>query len=255
MGDFHSGHKTGLTSPSFHWHSDPDSDSGIRKAADIQRALWNPFAKAVKKYNFDVCIFNGDLIDGRGEGSGGTELITSDRLEQCDIAIDIINRVKAKRNLITYGTGYHSGKYEDFENIIARDTNADIDDQIFPKINGVVLDVKHHSGSTGVPHGVPTSIKRGQIWNMLYSQMELQPKSDIIIRSHIHRHYHVETGDGWVGMSLPALQGMGSKYGARRCEGTVDFGFVVLEIKPSGSLLWHKEISVVKAQAKKVIEV
>ena len=46
----------------------------------------------------------------------------------------------------------------------------------------------------------------------------------------------------------PALQGMGSKYGARQCETVVDWGLIVIEITPAGSISWKKDIATLEGQ-------
>jgi hypothetical protein len=55
------------------------------------------------------------------------------------------------------------------------------------------------------------------------------PKVNVFIRSHVH--YFAYCGDeGFHAFITPALQGWGSKYGERQCEGTVGFGFMVFDI-------------------------
>ena len=49
-------------------------------------------------------------------------------------------------------------------------------------------------------------------------------------------------------MSLPALQGMGSKYGSRRCQKHVDFGLVTITVNENGSFSWKPYLGVLKTQ-------
>jgi hypothetical protein len=82
MSDLHCGHRVGLTPPD--WQYRPGVRSKWRK---IQQACWNWYANEIEEAGpFDVVIVNGDAIDGRGERSGGTELLTTDRHEQVEIA-------------------------------------------------------------------------------------------------------------------------------------------------------------------------
>jgi hypothetical protein len=226
----------------------------VRKIAEIQRALWDCFSRELStiSYRFDAAIWNGDLIDGRGEKSGGTELISTDRQNQCDMAIEIIQHVNAKRNLITRGTPYHVGQLESFEDSIADSVGAEIGDQIFPAINGYVLDVKHKSGTSSVPHAVNNGLRRQAIWNMLWDERGIQPKAQATVRAHAHRFCLIDNGD-WQGVALPALQGLGTRYGSRECEGVVDFGFMILHVSPGGNPTWEKCIRPVVTQAKKTI--
>jgi hypothetical protein len=233
MGDLHSGHKVGLTPPKFWGGSDPQSS--------LRATLWKEFAAKIQEIQpIDTVIVNGDCIDGRGERSGSTELITVSQIEQTRIAAEAINFVGAKNVLITRGTPYHTGKDEDYEDLVGDLTNAvTVSDQVWPSINGVVLDCKHHISGSGIPHGRATAIGKARLWNIVHNAFaESQPKADVIVRSHVHYYQHIDGGD-WMGFVLPALQGLGSKYGSKICEGLVHFGFVWLDIEDRES--WIRE--------------
>ena len=244
ISDFHSGHHVGLTPPS--WHDTPSStaDPARIKLAEFRQRTYSIFHKQVKGLKpIDVLIVNADCIDGRGEKSGQTELLTSDRDKQCDMASEIIKYVGAKKILMTYGTGYHTGSLEDFENKIAREVKADkIGGHEWVDVNGLVFDVKHKVGASSIPHGRMTPIARERLWNLLWVEREESPKSNIIIRSHVHYH-NFAGGKNWLALTTPALQGPGSKYGTRQCSGTVDFGFVHFDVNPSGSYEWQAHIT------------
>jgi hypothetical protein len=81
----------------------------------------------------------------------------------------------------------------------------------------------------------------------------MRPQATIILRGHVH--YTIDCGDPtWRAIILPALQGMGSKYGARQCSGTVDFGITVFDVEDDGSFVWKVETVRVEEQAVKVLE-
>ena len=71
LGDFHCGHRVGLTPPDFQWHA-PDSAAHIwKKYTDIQDEAWGWYIGKVKALRpVDVLLVSGDCIDGRGERSG-----------------------------------------------------------------------------------------------------------------------------------------------------------------------------------------
>ena len=110
--DFHSGHLAGLTPPN--WRSlQPKWDR-------LESELWDNYISMIHKHGpYDFGFFLGDLIDGTGARSGGTELITTDRNKQVEIAVmdngmgipeSIRHRIfdrfyTTKRNLPTQGTG------------------------------------------------------------------------------------------------------------------------------------------------------
>jgi hypothetical protein len=255
MGDTHCGHEAGLTPAAFQvrWREaekdEDNEDNAARlirerenKAAALEHECWAWYVAACRRVQpVDLVIFNADAIDGRGERSGGTELLTADRGKQCDMAVTAIRKMGARRTMMTYGTPYHTGQIEDWEDNIADRLDAEcIKSHLWVDVNGLIFDVKHHIGSSSVPYGRSTPITKDRVWNLIWAEHEQQPKANVIIRSHVH-YFHGAFGTGWLGMTLPALQAAGTKYGARKCSGTVDFGFVVFDVKPSGNFSWYPE--------------
>jgi hypothetical protein len=245
--DGHSGHERGLTHPDWHW---PDSEQKHRSSvARFQRWSWAFFKEIIERHGkFDILLFNGDAIDGKGERSGGTELITADRNEQCNIAIECLKEVGAEQNLLTYGTPYHTGKDEDFEKIVADGLNGTIHPHAYIDINGVVISMKHKVGNTSIPHGKGTAILKQQMWNDAWCrEYESHPRANVFIRSHVHWYMAIDQGNT-LSFVTPALQGMGSKFGSRQCDSVVDFGALVLRITPAGSITWTKELATLEGQ-------
>ena len=102
ISDLHCGHEFGLTPPA--WQYKNDGHPRIAKAAKFQRALWSFATEALDDLKpIDVLICNGDAIDGKGDKSGGIEQITTDRLEQCEMAAEFINYAEAKQVRLLYG--------------------------------------------------------------------------------------------------------------------------------------------------------
>jgi len=217
IGDIHAGHRAGLTPPE--WQNSPK-----------QAEQWNAYKTIIESVGpVDILVVNGDSIDGKGERSGGTEIIVPDRHEQGEVAEHCIRQIKTKDILMTYGTPYHAGTEEDFEGPIANRLGAEIRDMLEFTVEGVNFNVKHKIGGSSIPHGRATPIAREKLWNMLWEEMEVQQKAHILIRSHVH--YYTFTGAvNWLGFTTPALQGFGSKFGARQCSGIVDFGMVLVKV-------------------------
>ena len=239
IGDLHSGHKVGLTPPVYQLKERPEKtirDHFHNKFAKIHSECWQYYARLMDSLQpIDILVVNGDCIDGRGERSGGTELLTTDRQEQCDMAIEAIRYAKANNIVISYGTGYHSGQLEDFENSIAEGVNArKIGSHEWIDVNGVIFDIKHKVGSSSIPHGRATSGLREAMWSTIWKDNDLTPGADIIIRSHVH----FDLDDKSAGLPrltiLPALQAMGTKYGSRQCTGIVSFGLAYFDVYDNG---------------------
>ena len=246
MGDLHAGHLTGLTAAPWQQNlKDGISDETKRnKYSRIASALWTHYDQYLKALApIHVLVVNGDMIDGRGSRSGGTELITTDRNEQVEMAVQAINQVRlyAARGfkvIGTYGTAYHaSGDGEDWENSVAKEAGFHkLGAHEWPEINGCIFDIKHHIGNTSIPHGKGTALLKTMLWNDIWAMNEMQPKARVVVRSHVHRFFECRDLEK-MGLTLPALCGMGSKFGARICEGVVHFGLVHFDIDHHGNVV------------------
>jgi hypothetical protein len=259
MGDGHAGHIAGLTPPAWQWKPADDDDYGedyspharLRaKFGALQREAWQWYYSLMQSLKpIDRVIYLGDAIDGDGGRSGGTELITTDRQEQCNMAVKAIRVAGASKYCLVRGTPYHTGMVEDWENDVAVALShiqgvesVKIGNHEFPEVNGVVFDVKHHIGNTSVPTGKITAIAKDDLWNLIWAEHQEQPRAQIVLRGHVHEYRH---SDYFVGgkqhhiATLSALQGMGSKFGAKRCSGHVTFGILCIDISPTGEIRWQ----------------
>jgi hypothetical protein len=260
ISDKHCGHRAGLTPPSFWSKVSGGSHQMIsEKFYKVQVALWNAFKGMIKRRGkIDILIVNGDSIDGRGEKSGSTELLYVDRNIQTQMAVDCIKEVNADTILMTRGTGYHTGNREEYEDNIADKVGAKkIEDHAWYDINGVIFDVRHFVGSSGIPHGRSTAIKKSVLWNTIWSERNEQPRGEpgkiVVIRSHVH-YFDYNGNADYLAIITPALQGMGSKFGAKICEGTVDFGLIYFDIEDDGSYSWGWDTVRVKEQQAKALK-
>lgn len=254
ISDLHCGHHAGLTPPDWNPSYSPQAPGyGLY----WQRRLnWKFYAEAMAELQpIDVLIVNGDATEGKGEKSGSTEILTADRIEQADMAVAVIEEAKAKMVVMSYGTPYHTGNSEDFENLVANGVNArKIGSHDFLDVNGVILGYRHHVGRSSIPHGRYTAIAREKLWNVLWAEHGEYPKANIIIRSHVH-YFAYCGGFGWLGVVTPGLQGYGSKYGTRRVSGTIDFGIVWFDITEKGEISWAWKIQKFRRARRQVIKV
>lgn len=246
--DKHCGHRAGLTPPDW-WQP---TRGRFAKWGKIQRELWHEYERLIEEVGpVDLVVDVGDLIDGRGEKSGSTELITADRMSQCEMAIATLEAWKSPMYIIVRGTPYHTGELEDFEDEIAKAVNGQIADHAFLDVEGVIIDVKHSVGRSSVPHGRGTALAREWLWNVLAAEREEQPRADVIVRAHVHYHIAIAGAD-WMAMILPGLQAAATKLG-RRMSGTVDWGIVTLDAK-EGKYTWESHIVKLKANQHRTIK-
>jgi len=233
--DPHGGHQAGLTPPDY-WYpiiSKPRNSLQRRrnKFAELQRQVWKWYIKTIEELQPIYALFDlGDNVDGRGEKSGCTELITTDQHLQCDIAVRAIEKIKAKRKYFVYGTPYHvSEGYQDWEDLVADGVNADkIGSREFIEVNGTIFDLKHHIGRSSSPYGQGTLNAKEKMWNYIWNHLDLQPFAHVTLRGHIHS-YWVDGPHEWKVMTLNALE-WSSKFGTRIAQGRVSVGLTHFDV-------------------------
>ena len=238
IGDLHCGSLVGITPPS--WFINPKRNKSI---ASLQREMWDNYLEMLKEVgHVDILIVNGDVIDGKGHKSGGSELLTSDLIEQCEIACEVIKEIDFEKVYFTYGTPYHvSSSGEDFEKLVSDKVGGTIYDQLLLDVEGVQIDVKHKVGSSSVPNGRFSPVARQRLWDVLSSARDERASSTVFLRSHVHYFTHCGESD-WIGFTLPALQAPGTKFGARQCTGTVDWGMVSFTVDNGRVTSWESKI-------------
>jgi hypothetical protein len=251
----HCGSQVGLTPPPYQYKLLNKDVSKRNKYAILQRDCWSFYKQTITNLQpIDILVINGDCIDGKGLKSGGTELITSDRHQQCAMAEYCINYTRASKKIISYGTSYHVGTEEDWESDIVKSVHADkIGSHEWLDINGLVFDIKHHISSSSVPYSRHTALAKEKVWNALWAEQKDQPNADIIIRS--HTHYFDYCGNAqYLAIITPALQAMGSKYGSRICSGIVDFGLIHFDVDSKGGYEWDYHIAHLVSQKAKTLK-
>lgn len=241
ISDTHCGHQLGLTHPNY--DVEPSKNSTEYELFKLRRKYYSLYKATIESLKpIDILLVNGDTIDGRGEKSGGTELLRSDRNVQVAMAAAIINDCQADKIVMSYGTPYHTGDAEDYEDQLADKVKAlEINGHGFLDIDGLIIDYKHKVGSSSVPYGRYTQIAKEKVWNSLWAEFDEVPNSDVTIRSHVH-YFGYAGRYGWLGVTTPALQGHGTKYGERQMSGTTDWGLIHFDIEAKGEYTWTHHI-------------
>lgn len=238
--DSHCGSNVGLTPPAYQYSiiENPTSQEHHRrnKWAKLQRECWNWYSAKINELNpVDKVFAVGDMIDGDGKRSGGTELITTDRKVQIAMAIESLELIDTSGYIFTYGTAYHTGNKEDFETDIAEHFHSKIGSHEWEEINGCTFDLKHSQSGTKNPF---TSLYNEITANREWATVNEQPKADVLVRAHTHRFCLARMED-CVALALPALQGYGTKFGQRKCIRKVNFGLVLFDVWPDGECVEH----------------
>ena len=246
ISDIHCGNIYGLTPEEWMW-SVSSGNKKVAHAARVQKGIWEWYCREVDRLApIEILVVNGDAIDGKGKQSGGTEQLTSDRKVQTDMAVRCIERANAKRVVIIKGTPYHTGKEEDWEEIIADRVNAEACSlHEYVKVNEkFIFSCRHYIGGSSVSHGQATPLLKSADWNKLWAaEYKEFPTANIFIRSHVHYYMGVDRAT-YSAFILPALQGFGSKFGVGKCENVVHVGLMYFDINADGRCVkWDKRLA------------
>jgi hypothetical protein len=242
--DGHCGSNVGLTPPYKQLKILPNpettEDKISNKWAIAQKECWEWYINTLELLKpIDKCFILGDAIDGDGSRSGATELITADRKVQAVMATKCIREVDADYYSMVFGTPYHCGTDEDFEIDIAKNLGCKIGGHEWENVNGCTFDLKHKQSNCINP---ATSLFNDIRDNREWAGVKEQPKADVLVRAHTHR-FCITKLEGVIGISLPALQAYGTKFGARQCSRKVQFGLVAVDVWPDGEIVEHIHIA------------
>lgn len=267
-GDLHCGSVVGLTPPAYrHIATEADKKAAAKsrysKFSVLQNALWLKADAILRAFApYDIIMWTGDMIDGDGPRSGGTELIVVDRLEQSKMAVSVCQHFvkRAGRTKVrqygVYGTPYHVGAQEEFELTVSENAGWEqIGNHTWVDLNGCVFDLKHNISSSSTPQGRATGLLSQILWNELWAARALQPKAKVVLRGHTHYYMGVDT-DTCAAFTCPALQGFGSRYGARLCSGLIHYGMMYFDVDQKGNVVdWGKSIDCIDLQVAKAVKV
>jgi hypothetical protein len=157
ISDMHCGHRNGITSTRYQKAVASDASRVEKKSLTFQQESFNWLMEAFRLEGpADYLLVNGDCIEGKGVRSGGTELLTTDRKIQSEMAVDVIKKLQAlakiKETYMTYGTPSHCGTEEDWEDWIADKVGAaKIEAEGHYCFNGVQIAMKHKIGNSASP--------------------------------------------------------------------------------------------------------
>lgn len=231
--DAHCGSEGGLTPPSY-FDRHPNKES-----REMAKERWTTFQSLLQPHRpFCGALIGGDMIDGDGRLSGYLGPIVPDRLEQVDMAEEVVNSLGATRHRFAAGTPSHVGKRENFEQVLAVRFGRECEDTVSLVMRGDLIDLRHkpERSSTLLRHRAAAA---GRIADDLAQQVATGNRSrlpNIVLRG--HAHYHAEAirpamhGDSRQPecrvVQLPCLQAF-SSYGAKACGGAgIAWGVAIL---------------------------
>lgn len=251
--DWHCGHRAALCTPT--WFQRIENER-LGKFGRIQSDLWSLFSRMVTQikaqHPIDHLIVNADIIDGNQKITSGAEAITTDRNLQTEIAKEIIEFINPTDKIFfTVGSPYHTGKSEDWEEVLADKVGAIIKDEHYIDVMGKLLHIKHDIAGTSVPYGKLTPLVKQSILEDLKSIKYNDRQVDMVIRSHVHFFAEFRLGNKR-GIITPCFQ-LKSKFGTKKCDGTIDIGMVVIDIYENGHIVVNPYLATIKDKEKEII--
>jgi len=241
----------GITPPEWQAHKHK-SKTRRNKFATLQQVAWEWYETKCKQVGpIDVCFVLGDCVDGQDKKGAGAGQITTDMEEQAEMAIRVLQEIKAKKYVFVYGTGYHvTTEGIDIENHIAASFAAPIGNHEFVEVEGVVFNLRHKCGRSSIPHGKYTLLAKEQLWATMWKDYKDFPDCDVLLRGHTH-YFAVAQDSKHLMMILPCMKTLGDKYGGRNFVDVVDYGFVQFKVD-KGQYTWTSHMANFEEQKQKI---
>lgn len=182
---------------------------------------WINFCGRVHKWRPDYVIVNGDCVDGMQRANHGSEISLDNWRDQRNAAIDVLKELQKglpshTKWYFTQGTPYHVGHFGNAEEDIAEKldgqryfslgTGDRCREVLWLDVEGVIVEAAHHiSVSTGF-YRLTAHDREGQ-WSSISAKDATKgvPKSDLLIRSHVHYFGHAEHASKHI-VTTPAWQ-------------------------------------------------
>ena len=225
VSDLHSGSAVGLTPIS--WQVD--------KWAFAEGPLWSWYEKTVKDIGpVDVCVANGDMVDGEGKAET-IGLLTTDVEEQAFMAAEAMKCIKAKKFYMTYGTPFHTVGSLNYEHIVADKVGCAISDTVFLDVNGTRFSFRHTVGASGTPYTQGTQAYKEAVRDILDAVDNDAEPADVIVRSHVHNYFRAESPER-MAITTPCLQVPVSVFGRRCRSWRYHIGMVLFEVSDKGEV-------------------
>jgi hypothetical protein len=228
MGDLHCGNVVGMTPINFCHLGPVESNSRVQKTVQLREEMAMAYKHILQDIGaVDFVIHNGDAVDGMQGRAGKTDIIANDWAVQADWAVHCLKMVEGSPEyFLTAGTPYHVTDSDggDVEARIASALNGHFNDHLFLNVEGLNINAKHVIGASSIQHLRHSALPKERMHNEQWHAEGVQDLSDLYVRSHVHYYVGVNgvrAGKEWRGYTLPALQNLGGKFGARMCGGVV----------------------------------
>jgi hypothetical protein len=159
------------------------------------------------------------------------------------MAVECIEAAGECQRYFVYGTPYHVTNNGELEEYVAVHFHAQIAPSIRLSVNDCIINAKHTTSKTSIPHGQGLVLKQA-LWELVHAQTDGGEAPDIIIRSHIHEYVYIDSPLGCI-ITTPALQIGDTSYG-RKFSGFYDVGITTIDIEGKKEFSVNKHLFRVK---------
>lgn len=176
ISDLHCGNVLGTTPP----------EHQTERTREWLGPLWERLLSLADQIGtVDALVANGDLIDGPGR-KDSTHHITTDILEQTEMAEYALSRFKTRKRFVVRGTGFHTDANGALENVVAQALNCEAFDELRIDVHGLKFNFRHVIGRSDTPYGQYTQAGKEMINDQLQAEMEAYDYADLLGRAHVH---------------------------------------------------------------------
>ncbi len=203
VSDLHCGSIYGMLPPKF-----LTSDEKIVGQNPGQQYLWKCWEDAISRVRnlpVQAIVLNGDAIDGSQRAQRGTELslpMLEDQTTAAEATLrPLLDALPGVPSYAVQGTEYHDAKAGREVEVLARALRCQpynglgsgryCREVLDLEIDGVVLNFAHGISVAGGLYRATPPDREG-VWSALAGKEGRAPKSDVVVRSHVHNFIHVE---------------------------------------------------------------
>jgi hypothetical protein len=231
----------------------------VYKPNVLQKELYSIWLESIDSLQKkpDICVVNGEPIDGANKKQLGNQSWTTNVLDQANDAVKLLKKIPANKFLFVRGSGYHIQiDGTPIEQTIAENMNG-VEYSIFEgmqtsktdywanvEINGKIFSFTHHIPYIKSFYYRPTPLSKEAALMALDKDRSM--KYDVIVRSHVHYFIKIESAHT-IAFTTPAWKypdghltrgGLGGIY--------PDIGGVEVIVEPNGEILVRKHITELK---------
>lgn len=217
------------------------SDNGQKlmlNQSNLQKFFMKQWQDMIGRLNaiggVDICICNGDLVEGVNKFEHGLGNWTNDVGMQVDTAVRLLRMIGAKEYYGSQGSPYHTGLNTSADRLVMERLLGHFSTDFYLSVNGLRFYVRHDIGYSGVPHGRATSLNR----DIINTKLNEDIYGNVDVHLYGHTHYsQAVLNFGKLAVNVPGWKAR-DEFIRRKSTGPFDCGYAVFFVNDDGSYTW-----------------